>query len=145
MKKLKSLITNCRISQLIDNMSHDVGKVLCNKLKTNSFSKQVELSTDFVSKCHILAFMKFKNNSETYFFFCFKRAVPKKQKQKSKYFSFYFWKQFVSQKNCLGICTDDTSLEVFFSRKKENSKCDYNILLFLYQKGAQYQVFLEME
>jgi hypothetical protein len=44
-----------RTSKCIDDLSRDAERVLCNKLKNNSFSIQVDESTDFTSKCHVLA------------------------------------------------------------------------------------------
>lgn len=46
-------------------MSHHAEKVGYNKLKNNSFSLQVDESTDFTNKCHAIAFVGFVNDVET--------------------------------------------------------------------------------
>lgn len=62
-------------------MSHEVEKVLCDKLKTNSFSKYIDFSTGFISECHVLTMVvKF-----IIFFFC-KNCAPK---AKAKIFIFF--------------------------------------------------------
>lgn len=71
------------------------------------------------------------------FFFLLQKSCPPKAKAKV-FFSSCSEIQYVSWKNCLGICTDGTPLEVFVSlRKKENPECDHNILLFSHQKSAR--------
>jgi hypothetical protein len=42
------------ISRCIDDMSHDAEEVLCDKLKNNSFSIQVDESTDFTNKSYVI-------------------------------------------------------------------------------------------
>lgn len=79
----------------------DVEKVLCNKLKTNSFSKQVELSTGFVSKCYeLVAFVKFGNDSETHNFFSSAMLSPKMKSQHT----FHFGNSMCVLEECLCIC-----------------------------------------
>lgn len=48
------------------------------------------MSTDFISKCYIWAFVKFENDSEIrFFFFCCKKLSPKSKSQ-NIFFSFIF-------------------------------------------------------
>jgi hypothetical protein len=45
-------------------MSHDAEEVLCDKMKNDSFSIQVDESTDFTSKNYVVAFVRSVNNGE---------------------------------------------------------------------------------
>jgi hypothetical protein len=47
-------LSNSTISQRIDIMSRDAQEVFYNKLKNNRFSIQVDDSTDFTNKCHVI-------------------------------------------------------------------------------------------
>jgi hypothetical protein len=50
-------LCNSMTGPRIDGMSHDAEEVLCNKVKNNSFSVQVDESTDSINKCQIVAFI----------------------------------------------------------------------------------------
>jgi hypothetical protein len=66
-------LSNSMIKKLIYNMSHDVEDVLHDKLKNNSFSIQVEESTDFTNESYVVAFSRFVNYGEIQeTFFCCK-------------------------------------------------------------------------
>jgi hypothetical protein len=45
-------------------MSHDAEEVFCDKLKHNSFSIQVDESTDFTNTCYVIAFVRFVNDGK---------------------------------------------------------------------------------
>jgi hypothetical protein len=63
-------------------MSHDAEEVLCNKLKNNSFYIHVDASTNFINKCHVIAFVRFVNDGEIQEnFFCCKE-LPETRKAK---------------------------------------------------------------
>jgi hypothetical protein len=47
-----------------DDMSHDAEEVLHDKLKNNSFSIEVDESTDFTNKSYVVAFVRFVNDCE---------------------------------------------------------------------------------
>jgi hypothetical protein len=52
-------LSNSMINRHIDDMSHDAKEVLCDKLKNNSFSIQVDESTDLTNRSYVVAFVKF--------------------------------------------------------------------------------------
>ena len=63
-------------------MSHCAGKVGYNKLKNNSFSLQVDESTDFTNNCHTIVFVRFVNDVEIQEnFSCCKELHEKRQRQ----------------------------------------------------------------
>jgi hypothetical protein len=68
-------------------MSHDAEEVLCDKLKNNSFSIQVDESTDFTIKSYVVTFVTFVNDGEIVL-------------------SSYLETKGLSWENCVGICTD---------------------------------------
>jgi hypothetical protein len=80
-------------------MAHDAEEVLCDKLKNNSFSIQVDESTDFTNRSCVVAFVSFVNDGEIQEnSFCCKE-LPKKTNSKIYLMScLHTWKQKV----CLG-------------------------------------------
>jgi hypothetical protein len=56
-------LSNCMINRCI-NMSHDAEEVLHDELKNNSFSIQVDGSTDFTNTSYVVAFVRFVNDGE---------------------------------------------------------------------------------
>jgi hypothetical protein len=91
-------------------MSHDAEEVLCNKLKNSSFCIQVDDSTDFTNKCHVVAFVSFVNDGEIQeSFFCCKELSEKSKGQHIfNVLSSYLETKYLSWRNCVGICTDGT-------------------------------------
>ena len=57
-------LSESTISRRIDDMSHDVEEIMCDKLKNSSFSIQIDESTDIASKCHVVTFIRFFNEGE---------------------------------------------------------------------------------
>jgi hypothetical protein len=109
-------------------MSLDAEEVLCNKLKNNSFSIQVDESRGFSNKCHGVTFVRFVNHGEIQEnFFCFKQ-LPETSKGQyiCNVLTSYLGTKGLSWGKCVGICTDDTSSVVGSIRlfaclvKKEN-------------------------
>jgi hypothetical protein len=68
------------INKHIGDMLHDAEEVLCDKLKNNSFSIQVDESTDFTNKSYDVSFVRFVNDGEIQENFMLYRAAPKKQR-----------------------------------------------------------------
>jgi hypothetical protein len=95
----KFSLSNSVRSQCIDDMSHDAEEVLCTKLKNNSFCIQVDESTDFTNKCHVIAFVKFVNAGEIQEDFVCCKELPVTRKAKIYLmFCLHIWKE----KICLG-------------------------------------------
>jgi hypothetical protein len=92
-------LPDSKISQCIDDMSHDAEEVLCNKVKNKSFSIQFDGSTDFTNKCHVIAFVRFVNGGEIQKkIFCCKQLPETNKGQIYLMFCLHVWKQNV----CLG-------------------------------------------
>jgi hypothetical protein len=89
-------------------MSHDGEDVLCNKLKNNSFSIQVDELTDFTNKCHAIAFVRFVNDGEIQENFLCSKELPETSKGQDIFIvlSSYLETKGLSWRNCVGICTD---------------------------------------
>jgi hypothetical protein len=112
----------------IDDISHDAEEVLCNKLENNSFSIQVDESTDFTNKCHAVACVRFVNDCKIQenFFCCKELPEISKGQDIFNVLSSYLETKGLSWKNCVGICTDGTPSVVGCMRgfaslvKKEN-------------------------
>jgi hypothetical protein len=51
--------SNSTINRRAEYMSHDAEEDFCDKLKNNSFSIQVDESTNFTIKCYVVAFVRF--------------------------------------------------------------------------------------
>jgi hypothetical protein len=57
-------LSNSMINKHTDNMSHDAEEILCDKLKNNSFSVQVDESTEFTNESYVVTFLRFVNDGE---------------------------------------------------------------------------------
>lgn len=64
MRNWKGSILHGMLSCHIDDTSHDAEELWGNKLKNNNFSLQGDESTDFIGKCHAVAFLWFLNGGE---------------------------------------------------------------------------------
>ncbi len=96
----ESVMNSC-----ISDMSHDAEEVLCEKLKNNRFSLQVHTVTDFANKCHIIAFVRFINDSEMQEnFLCYKELHDTRIKDLFHILSDYMKKKGLSWKKCVGFC-----------------------------------------
>jgi hypothetical protein len=87
-------------------MSYDADEVLRDKLKNNSFSIQVDESTDFTNKSNIVAFVRFVNDGEIQNnFFCCKE-LPQRSKWQDIFnvLSSYLETKGLSWENCVGLC-----------------------------------------
>jgi hypothetical protein len=60
----KNALSNSMINRRVDDMSQDAEEVLYNKPKNSTFCIQVDDSTDFTNKCHVIAFVRFVNDGE---------------------------------------------------------------------------------
>jgi hypothetical protein len=104
-----------------DGMSHDAEEVLYGKLKNNTFSTQVDESTDFTNKSYVLAFLRFVNDGEIQ-----ENCFCCKGSDIFNVLSSYLETKGLSWENCVGICTDGAPSMVGFIRgftsrvKKEN-------------------------
>jgi hypothetical protein len=89
-------------------MSHDGEEVLWNKLKNNNFSIQVDESTDFTNKCHVIPFVRCVNGGEIQenFFCCKELPETSKGQDVFNVLSSYLETKGLSWRNCVGICTD---------------------------------------
>ena len=115
-------LSDSTISRRIDDMSHDVEEVRCDKLKSSSFSIQVDGSTDITSKCHVVAFVRFVNEGEIQenFFCCKELPETSRGMDIFNILSSYLETRGLSWKNCIGICTDGApsmvgSIKIFVS------------------------------
>jgi hypothetical protein len=72
--------SNSMINRRTDDMSHDAEEVLCDKLKNNSFSIQVDESTDFTNKIYIAAFVRFVNGGKIQENFLCNKELPETSK-----------------------------------------------------------------
>jgi hypothetical protein len=52
------------INRHIDDMSHDAEEILCDNMKNNRFSIQVEEPTNFTNKSYIATFIRYVNDGE---------------------------------------------------------------------------------
>jgi hypothetical protein len=97
-------------------MSYDAEEALYNKLKNNSFSIQVDESTDFTNKCHGIAFVRFVNDGEIQenFFCCKELSKTGKGQDMFNVLSSYLETRGLSWRNCVGICPGGAPLVVGF-------------------------------
>jgi hypothetical protein len=81
---------------------------LYNKLKNNSFSSQVDESTDFTNKCHVIAFVIYVNDGEIQekYFCCKELPETSKGQDIFNVLSSYMESRGLSWRNYVGICTD---------------------------------------
>jgi hypothetical protein len=52
------------INRHIDDMSHDAEEILCDKLKNNRFSMQVDEPTYFTNKSYVETYVRYANDGE---------------------------------------------------------------------------------
>jgi hypothetical protein len=99
-------------------MSDDAEEVLCNKLENNSFSIQVDESTDFTNKYHAVTFVRFVNDGKIQenFFCCKELPETSKGQDIFNVLSSYLETKGLSCRNCVGICTDGAPSMVGFMR-----------------------------
>jgi hypothetical protein len=109
-------------------MSHDAEEVLCDKLKNNSFSIQVDESPDVTNTIYVVAFVRFVNDGEIQEIFSCCKELPRTSIGQDMFnvLSSYLETKGLSWENCVGICTDGARSMVGFIRavvylvKKEN-------------------------
>jgi hypothetical protein len=96
------------INRSTDDMTHDAEKVLHDKLKNNSFSVQVDESTDFSNESYIVVFVWFVNDSEIQenFFCCKELPETSTGQDMFNVLSLYLETKYLSWEKCIGICTD---------------------------------------
>ncbi len=107
-------LSNNTVSRRINDMSHDVEEVLCDKLKNSNFSIQVDESTDLTNKCYNLAFVRFDNEGEIQenFLYCKELLEAGRGIDIFNILFTYLDKKNLSWKNSIGICTDGAAYMV---------------------------------
>lgn len=72
-------LSNSTRNIYIDDMSHEAEEILCNELKNNNLSVQVDESTNFTNKSYVVTFVRFINDVVIQDTFMLQRAARNKQ------------------------------------------------------------------
>jgi hypothetical protein len=138
-------LSNSTINGRIDDMSRDAEVVLCDELKNNSFSIQVDEATDFTNESYVVAFLRFLNEGviQENFFCCKELPETSKREDILNVLSSYLETKGLSWENCVGICTDGApsmvdSIRGFACLVKEENLDVTNTLLYS-QRGAGFR------
>lgn len=99
-------LSNTVVSQRVRDMSRDAEEVLCEKLKTSSFSVNVHTSTDSANKCHVITFVRYVNDGEIQENFLCYKELPETNQLKDLFhiLSSYMTTKGLAWKNCVGVC-----------------------------------------